>query len=68
MFENGKLTLGMDLGGTNLFFRLEAPGRLVASGSMATSQDFSAQLKDIYENLVRQFGAIHTVSLGVPDL
>ena len=40
---------------------------MLASGSMATFQDFSAQLKDIYENLVRQFGA-HTVSLGVPDL
>ena len=66
MFENDELTLGMDLGGTNLFFRLEAPGRLLTSGSVTTSQDFSAQLKDIYENLVRQFGVIHTVSLGVP--
>ncbi len=66
MFENDELTLGMDLGGTSLFFRLEAPGGLLASGSVTTSQDFSAQLKDIYENLVREFGAIHTVSLGVP--
>jgi predicted NBD/HSP70 family sugar kinase len=66
MLENDELTLGMDLGGTSLFFRLEARGRLLTNGSMATSQDFSTQLKDIYENLVREFGVIHTVSLGVP--
>ena len=44
MLKNNDLILGIDLGGTNLSFRLEAPQELLASGSMATSRNFSTQL------------------------
>ena len=66
MLKNNDLILGIDLGGTNLSFRLEAPQELLASGSMATSRNFSTQLTSFYQSLVREFGPIHTVSLGVP--
>ncbi|MDG2459680.1 MAG: ROK family protein [Luminiphilus sp.] len=66
MLGNNELILGIDLGGTSLSYRLEAPEKLLASGSMATSDNFFKQLANIYESLVREFGLINAVSLGVP--
>ena len=64
--SQGKLCLGIDLGGTKLAYRLNLGGEEIAADKELTRPDFCMQLKEMYLTLVAKYGLISAVAVGVP--